>query len=77
MKTTIVEKADNIAQMNKKLLAMITEHEGTKLEVTHDLQPENEVQVDNGEGFCYHDCTSVCRHNGCNCECGEWHIPKN
>jgi hypothetical protein len=22
---------------------------------------------------CSHDCTSMCRHNGCNCECGEFH----
>ena len=47
------------------------------LEVKHDIQPENEVQIDKGEGFCYHDCTSMCRHNGCNCSCGEFHIPKN
>lgn len=22
---------------------------------------------------CFHDCTSMCRHNGCNCTCGEFH----
>lgn len=22
---------------------------------------------------CDHDCTSMCRHNGCNCLCGEFH----
>lgn len=22
---------------------------------------------------CDHACTSMCRHNGCNCDCGEWH----
>jgi hypothetical protein len=22
---------------------------------------------------CVHSCTSDCRHNGCNCECGEFH----
>ena len=22
---------------------------------------------------CEHMCTSMCRHNGCNCEHGEWH----
>jgi hypothetical protein len=22
---------------------------------------------------CEHDCTSDCRHDGCNCLCGEWH----
>lgn len=22
---------------------------------------------------CDHDCTSNCRHVGCNCECGEFH----
>lgn len=50
-----------------------------KLKVFHGYgSQENEVQIDKGEGFCYHDCTSSCRHNGCNCECpGEFHIPKN
>ena len=23
---------------------------------------------------CDHDCTSDCRHTGCNCDCGEFHI---
>lgn len=23
--------------------------------------------------YCCHECTSNCRRNGCNCECGEWH----
>lgn len=23
---------------------------------------------------CTHDCTSNCRRNGCNCECGEYHL---
>ena len=23
---------------------------------------------------CKHDCTSNCRRNGCNCECGEYHM---
>ena len=22
---------------------------------------------------CFHDCTSDCRKDGCNCLCGEWH----
>ena len=22
---------------------------------------------------CFHNCTSNCRREGCNCECGEWH----
>lgn len=49
-----------------------------KLKVFHGYgSQENEVQIDKGEGFCYHDCTSMCRHNGCNCECGEFHIPKS
>lgn len=25
---------------------------------------------------CFHQCTSMCRHNGCNCECGEFHSEK-
>lgn len=25
---------------------------------------------------CDHNCTSVCRHDGCNCVCGEWHGDK-
>lgn len=25
---------------------------------------------------CHHDCTSMCRHNGCNCACGEFHEDK-
>ncbi len=23
---------------------------------------------------CEHICTSDCRREGCNCQCGEWHI---
>jgi hypothetical protein len=23
---------------------------------------------------CDHECTSNCRRNGCNCECGEFHV---
>ena len=31
------------------------------------------------EGFvesleCEHECSSDCRRNGCNCNCGEWHF---
>ena len=25
---------------------------------------------------CNHQCTSDCRKEGCNCECGEYHITK-
>ena len=23
---------------------------------------------------CDHQCSSNCRRNGCNCDCGEWHM---
>ncbi len=32
--------------------------------------------MDSKETFspdCIHECTSNCRREGCNCECGEWH----
>lgn len=31
------------------------------------------------EPSCFHQCTSNCRREGCNCECGEWHekLPAN
>lgn len=49
-----------------------------KLKVFHGYgSQENEVQIDRGEGFCYHQCSGNCRRVGCNCECGEFHIPKS
>ena len=47
-----------------------------KLPVTHDIQPENEIAIDRGEGYlvCDHMCSSDCSREGCNCECGEDHI---
>lgn len=50
-----------------------------KLPVFHGYgSQENEVQIDKGEGFCYHDCTSRCDNDReCDCMCGPVHIPKN
>ncbi len=47
---------------------------------SHDVQ-QGHITVAIPEGcndescpcHCDHDCTSMCRHNGCNCQCGEWH----
>ena len=35
-----------------------------------------DVLLDFAETFdCEHLCSGNCRRVGCNCECGEWHIP--
>lgn len=34
-----------------------------------ELDAQEKMDAEN----CDHDCTSMCRHNGCNCKCGEWH----
>lgn len=32
------------------------------------------VQMDDdSDDYCDHICTSNCRREGCNCDCGEWH----
>lgn len=36
------------------------------------LTDEEKEIIDN----CNHICTSNCRRNGCNCDCGEFHITK-
>ena len=36
-------------------------------------EEELQAKVDQMIADCGHDCTSNCRRNGCNCECGEFH----
>jgi hypothetical protein len=75
---TIMDKFSVIETKAQQLQKDIDAYEGVKhLEVQHELQSEHEIQIDRGEGFCDHDCTSMCRHEGCMCMCGEWHIAKN
>ena len=35
--------------------------------------PLNRVKVEGYVEGCSHECTSNCRREGCNCECGEYH----
>lgn len=45
------------------------------LPVRHDIQPENDIAIDRGNGYCEHMCTSRCGNDReCDCECVTYHI---
>jgi hypothetical protein len=43
------------------------------LELLREAKEEDVVWIMNQLQDCDHQCSSNCRRNGCNCDCGEWH----
>ncbi len=56
----------------KNIIKDLAEFHGGGNYIKGDLEELLEAFVEAQD--CEHECTSNCRREGCNCDCGEWHI---
>jgi len=54
------------------MVTKIKELEDFEIKVGEELDAEQIEEIRS----CDHMCTSNCRHEGCNCSCGEFHEPE-